>query len=128
MWAAPGRPFRAMNAVTPSPKPGKTFDLLPIQPTAEMLAASGLDEAAALEAWARMLAAAPGRQAYACNRLTERKTAEIIAERGFQIVGHVLVNAEGRFCISSQAAVRWLSAAHYSKVMHASNRELFGQD
>lgn len=90
-----------------------------------MLKASGLDEPTARELWSRMVNASPARATYACNRLTERKTAEI-AERGYQIVGHVLVNAEGRFCLSAQAAVRWLSTDHYNQVMHAPNEQLFG--
>lgn len=91
-----------------------------------MLQASGLDADVAREVWSRMLEVSPTRGTYACLGLTERKTAEI-AERGFQIVGHVLVDADGRFCLSSQAAVRWLSTDHYNQLMHAPNEKLFGK-
>lgn len=59
-----------------------------------------------------------------CN-LTERKTAEIIATRGFRKVGYILANDAGDMCLSAQSAVRWIPQPHYWRLMHAQDGSLF---
>lgn len=57
--------------------------------------------------------------------LTNSKTADI-ATRGYNIVGYVLRSAdESQVCISAESAVRWLSQANYSRLMHEQNDLLF---
>lgn len=70
-----------------------------------------------------------GRSVYQATRhvndsLTDRKTNEIMEERGYQLTGYVLRHPETQHrAIIESSAVRWVQAADMAAIMYPQNRQ-----